>query len=119
MQEVKVVSQHCNLIQALGNRSMQQRHWAKIFALLESGAPPANTKQFSLQQLLSEGIDQHYEKIEEISSMASGEATIEQTLREIIAVWKQANFTVLNYRDTKDRFIIGEIEDTITQLEDH
>jgi dynein heavy chain, axonemal len=68
---------------------------------------------------LSEGIDQHYEKIEEISSMASGEATIEQTLREIIAVWKQANFTVLNYRDTKDRFIIGEIEDTITQLEDH
>lgn len=56
-QEVKVVSQHCNLISALGNKNMQARHWAKIFALLESGAPPANTKQFSFQQLLSEGID--------------------------------------------------------------
>ena len=51
--------------------------------------------------------------------MASGEAAIEQTLKEIIAVWKTASFTVFNYRDTKDRFIIGEIEDTITLLEDH
>ena len=28
-------------------------------------------------------------------------------------------FTVLNYRDTKDRFIIADVEDTITQLEDN
>lgn len=46
--------------------------------------------------------------------MASGEATIEQTLNDIIELWKETSFTVLNYRDTKDRFIIGEIEDTIT-----
>ena len=97
---------------------MQPRHWNKVFALLD-GAPPSNLKQFSFQQLLSENIDQHYEKIEEISSQASGEATIEQTLNDIIAIWKETQFTVLNYRDTKDRFLIGEIEDTITQLEDH
>ena len=46
--------------------------------------------------------------------MASGEATIEQTLNDIIAIWKETQFCVLNYRDTKDRFIIAEIEDTIT-----
>ena len=35
---------------------------------------------------------------------------------------KDQNFTtfvVCNYRDTKDRFIIADIEDTITLLEDH
>ena len=51
--------------------------------------------------------------------MASGEATIEQTLNDIIAIWKDTSFVVMNYRDTKDRFIITEIEDTITQLEDN
>lgn len=51
--------------------------------------------------------------------MASGEATIEQTLNGIIELWKQTSFVVVNYRDTKDRFIIAEVEDTITQLEDN
>lgn len=43
-----MVSQHCNLISALGNKNMLPRHWAKIFALFESGAPPPTNKQFSL-----------------------------------------------------------------------
>ena len=34
-------------------------------------------------------------------------------------MWKETNFTVIQYRDTKDRFIVAEIEDTITQLEDN
>ena len=92
---------------------MQPRHWNKVFALLD-GAPSINLRSFSFQQLLSENIDQHYEKIEEISGQASGEATIEQTLNEIIKMWQELNFTVVQYRDTKDRFIIAEIEDTIT-----
>jgi dynein heavy chain len=54
------------------------------------------------------------EKIEEISAQASGEATISSTLNDIIALWKETYFTVMGYRDTKDRFIITEIDDIIT-----
>ena len=32
--------------------------------------------------------------------------------------WDEINFTVVGYRDTKDRFIITDVEDLITQLED-
>ena len=32
--------------------------------------------------------------------------------------WDEINFTVIGYRDTKDRFIIADVEDCITQLED-
>lgn len=32
--------------------------------------------------------------------------------------WDEINFTVVNYRDSKDRFIITDVEDLITQLED-
>ena len=43
----------------------------------------------------------------------------EQTLKEIIALWKDTKFVVNNYRDTKERFIIAEVDDIITQLEDN
>ena len=63
--------------------------------------------------MLNKGIDAFSEKIEEISSQASGEATIEATLKEIIALWKDTKFVVNGYRDTKDRFIIAEVDDII------
>ena len=65
--EVKVVSQNINLILALGNKNMQQRHWNKVFALLD-GTPPTSLRSFNFQQLLSDNVDQHFEKIEEISA---------------------------------------------------
>lgn len=58
--------------------------------------------------------------MEEISAFASGEATINNALNEIANFWAgEAIFTVLSYRDSKDRFIIGDVEDTIAQLEDN
>ncbi len=54
------------------------------------------------------------ERVEEISAFASGEATINSALNEISNFWmNDALFTVLSYRDSKDRFIIGDVEDTI------
>lgn len=32
--------------------------------------------------------------------------------------WKVAEFTVANYRDSKDRYIIKQVEETITLIED-
>lgn len=32
--------------------------------------------------------------------------------------WEEINFTVISYRDSKDRFVITEVEDLITLLED-
>lgn len=60
------------------------------------------------------------EDVDTISAFASGEATINQALNEISSYWSnEALFTVLSYRDSKDRFIIGDVEDTIAQLEDN
>jgi hypothetical protein len=64
--------------------------------------------------LVDNGIMKEYEKVEEISAFASGEANINSSLNEISAFWlNEAIFTVLSYRDSKDRFIIGDVEDTI------
>lgn len=33
-------------------------------------------------------------------------------------MWEDMLFTITPYRDSKDRFILGDIEDLMTQLED-
>lgn len=76
-------------------------------------------RSFTFQQLLDEGLADHKEKVEETSAQATGEATITATIEEIKKIWDELCFVVMNYRDTKDRFLITEIDDIITQLEDH
>jgi dynein heavy chain len=115
--EVRDVQRHASLIAALGNPSMQEKHWVKVWALCES--PPATLLNFSFQTLLAQGIDAHLERVEEISAFAAGEAAILKTVSEIAAAWEETAFTVRGYRDTKDRFFITEIDELVTQLEDH
>jgi dynein heavy chain len=115
--EVNDVKRHAPLIAALGNPAMQQKHWVKVWSLCES--PPATVQHFTLQTLLNQGIDAHLERVEEISASAVGEASILKTVAEIAAVWEETFFAVRNYRDTKDRFMLAEVEELQTLLEDH
>lgn len=96
---------------------MQEKHWVKVWALV--GGPPGTLLNFNLNQLLEHGIDAHVEKVEEYSAYAAGEASILKTIAEIKSIWDTLAFVVTPYRDTKDRYIIKDIEEAITLLEDH
>ena len=61
--------------------------------------------------LLGNGALNKKEQIEEISSKASGEAQIEFTLQSICKKWEDLNFIVTNYRELKEKFIIGSVEE--------
>ena len=69
------------MIAALGNKSMQDKHWAKVWSLVDG--PPNTLLNFNLHQLLQAGIDTHFEKVEEISAFAAGESNILKTVAEI------------------------------------
>lgn len=75
--------------------------------------------QFPLTVLLDQGIENHLEKVEEISAFAAGEAGILKTISEIEEMWQETAFVCRGYRDTKDRYFITEIEDLLLQLEDN
>lgn len=60
----------------------------------------------------------HIEEIEDISGQAGGESSIEQTMKGVLERWEDINFVVVPYRDQKERYIIAEVEDLITALED-
>jgi len=42
-----------------------------------------------------------------------------ETIQDIAKQWEDYNFVVKNYRDTKDRFYITEVDELIALLEDH
>lgn len=76
-------------------------------------------EHISLDTLIREGsADSRVDEIEEISGQASGEHTIESQMKTIEEVWMELIFTAVGYRDQKDRYIIKDVEDIITQLED-
>jgi dynein heavy chain len=117
--EVKSVDEHKVLISALGSRAMMERHWKKVYDKLDAQMPPNLDLSIYLQELIEQhhAMD-HVDAIEDISGAAQGEMQIQQTMEGVVARWEEINFTVVGYRDQKERYIIADIEDLITALED-
>lgn len=116
--EVGAVAKHSALIAALGNKHMQEKHWVKVWSLVD-GQPSGTLLNFTFNLLLQQGIDAHFEQCEVISAFAAGEAGILEQVAKIRALWDETYFVVRPYRDTKDRFFITEIDDLVAQLEDN
>ena len=112
--EVAEVQKHCSLIAALGNKSMLEKHWMQVWGLADPAPATLNLHNFTLKDLLDHGIDEHLEKVEEISAFAGGEAAIMRTIDDISALWAETSYVVKQYRDTKDRYFITEIDDLVT-----
>ena len=117
-EDVRGVSAIKDLILDLGNKALQDRHMIKIFALLSEGNTYSPSRTFTLAELINDGILEVKDKVGEISAIASGEYAISQTLEEIKKIWASMEFIVVNYRDIKDKFILGTIEEIMIRLED-
>ena len=106
------------VITALGNKDLKPRHWQIVLQKLEIPGKYGESI-FTLKDLMSRGVENKIDEMEEISSKASGEAGIEIQLEDIRKKWVELEFEVLPYRDYKDKYIIGSVEDIIDSLEDH
>lgn len=71
-----------------------------------------------LEDLLEQHADEHVQAIEDISGYAEGEAGLEGNMKKVKDIWSEIQFTIVPYRDSKERFILGDLEDLMTQLED-
>jgi dynein heavy chain len=69
--------------------------------------------------LEANGIFDFKEYIGEISGMATGEFTLEQQLEQIKAAWADLLLPIMNHRNQKDLWILGDLSDIITMVEDH
>ena len=60
------------VVSALGNKDLKPKHWKKIFDMINANYNVGNP--FTLTELISYDIKNYKDKIEDISSTASGEA---------------------------------------------
>lgn len=100
----------------LANVNLKPRHWEKIQEA--TGKSLMKDESFTLSKLFSIHIFDFKDVINSISGQATSEATLEEMLTKVAKAWSETEFIVLPYRDYKDVFILGGVDDIQTQLED-
>jgi dynein heavy chain, axonemal len=100
----------------LRNPALKARHWEKIQECV--GKTFVRDETFTLGKLQEMRIFDFKDDIGSISSQAGSEAALEEMLSKVVKIWSETEFVVLPYRDSKDVFILGAIDDIQTILED-
>ncbi|KAJ3281611.1 Dynein heavy chain 6, axonemal [Borealophlyctis nickersoniae] len=100
----------------LRNPALKARHWEKIQDAIAKALVKDET--FTLEKLMELHVFDFKEEISNISSQAGSEAALEEMLGKVLKNWNEAEFVVAPYRDAKDVFILGSVEDIQTLLED-
>ena len=85
---------------------------------MESNFVGMDRRDLTLQRMIEDGALDHQEFITETAGTAKGEAELSRQMEEVKGRWAEREFTVSPYRDSKAYFIIKEVEDVITELED-
>ncbi|KAG2448089.1 hypothetical protein HYH02_007114 [Chlamydomonas schloesseri] len=104
------------VVAALRNRALKDRHWSKIFDTI--GQQLVRDGSFTLQVLLDAKVQTWKEAISAISTEATQEMALEELLAKVSNKWVDLEFNVIAYKESKDVFILGGIEDIQIALED-
>jgi len=78
-----------------------------------------NSSTITLFWLTTHHVFEWKELVAEVSNTASGEFAMEQALDKVIKSWADLPLPVMNHRNQKDLWILADIADIITLLEDH
>lgn len=115
-EEVEKFRERIPVITHLRNPTLKARHWLKIEAVLNHKFVPGEI--ITLEQLEELGAFNAMNELQEISAQASSEAALEALLKKVEDNWKELEFIVLGYRDSKDVFILGGLEEIQQVLDD-
>jgi dynein heavy chain len=104
----------------LRNPTLKDRHWKAIEETIghefDEEKPAAD---HSLLELLDLNVQDHQEEIANISTKAiSEDALVELYQNKVINVWKKMEFEVKPYKDTRDYFILGGLEEIQAALDE-
>mmetsp|Transcript_3151 Transcript_3151/g.13662 ORF Transcript_3151/g.13662 Transcript_3151/m.13662 type:complete len:4229 (-) Transcript_3151:2367-15053(-) len=114
--KVDAYKQLLPVISALGNDALLMRHWEKIQEII--GQPIVRDETFTLQKILDMKCPDHSDAISQVSVEATQERQLESQLEKIVKRWQDVSFAVTNYKESKDTFILGGLEEVFTALED-
>ncbi|XP_063993893.1 dynein axonemal heavy chain 3 [Diachasmimorpha longicaudata] len=114
--KVEKFKQFIPVLQTICNPGLQVRHWDQISQVV--GETIVASEQSSLSQMIEYGLPVHIAKLEEISSAATKEHTLEKNLEKMKAEWEQIYFDLTPYRETGVQ-ILSAVDDIQMLLDDH
>ena len=117
------------VITDLRNDALKDRHWEKIEAVIGAAVPRDDPEKFTFNTLLELKVMHFKEQLQIISTEATQEGLLEGMLNTVIDAWSgnqdteagrngTAEFIMVPYKDQKDTYILGGIDDITLQLED-
>ncbi|XP_042256267.1 dynein axonemal heavy chain 2 [Thunnus maccoyii] len=105
------------LIADLRNPAMRDRHWKQICDELQCSFDHTST-EFTLEKIISLGLDKYADKICEISGAASKELSIEQGLEDITKTWEETFLDIAPHKD-EGHYRLRGTEEVFQALEDN
>jgi dynein heavy chain len=77
-----------------------------------------NEEGFTLQSLIDMNVVQYMEQIVAKSVEATGQAKLRAQFNALVDLWKTIQFVTKNYKEQDSKWILGEIDDMYTQLDE-
>ncbi|CAO2643769.1 Dynein axonemal heavy chain 2 [Lemmus lemmus] len=105
------------LISDLRNPALRERHWDQVKDEVQREFDQ-ESESFTLEQIVQLGMDQHVEKIAEISASATKELAIEVGLQNIARTWDVTQLDIVPYKDKGHHRLRGT-EEVFQALEDN
>eukprot|EP01035_Chromulina_nebulosa_P017367 gene17367-22915_t len=100
----------------LRNPALKDRHWDKIYDLIKVDIK--NETDFSLTDLINEGVTKYQEDISIIATAALQESILEEMMLKVTTIWEKLEFEVKPYKDVKDLYILGDVTEVTSALDD-
>ena len=114
--EIEKMKAKMPVIVDMRNPNLKQRHWDAINEIVKSEIP--HDDQFTLGLLDSLDAFQFAEDLQAVGGNASSEAALDTMMTKLELAWKDMEFPVIAYRESKDVFILGGLDEIQAQLDD-
>ncbi|XP_040202767.1 dynein heavy chain 2, axonemal [Rana temporaria] len=105
------------LIVDLRNPALRERHWTQVKQEIQRPFDQTGD-DFTLEKIVELGLDHHVEKINEVSTAATKELSIEQALENITRTWEDTKLDIVSYKD-KGHYRLRGTDEVFQALEDN
>ncbi|GFS25719.1 dynein heavy chain 6, axonemal [Elysia marginata] len=115
--KVEVMKSRLQVITDLRNPHLKKRHWDLIQDALNYKFERGGAT-LTLGLMVDIKVFDKAEAMQEISGMASSQAALEAILKKVVDAWKTVEFPTVPYKDYKDVYILGNIDEIQQLLDD-
>ncbi|XP_050428284.1 dynein axonemal heavy chain 3-like [Adelges cooleyi] len=104
------------VLETICNPGIHERHWNEMSKCVGVALRPTETS--TLSEMIELGLIDHIESLEEISTTASREYSLEHNLRKMKEEWLHVEFECTPYRDSGVS-VLTSLDDVQVMLDDH